>query len=123
MFQFDNIDNLSCGIENRPSTFRFKGINTNTIRKLVCKLPEKSKIDILNMDSRLLRLSAIEITPVLSHIFSLSLQFGIVLPQWKQSRITPIYKGKGDVKEYSNYRPISVLPHIVKLLNKYFTTN
>ncbi len=52
-----------------------------------------------------------------SHFHTFS-QFGIVLPQWKQSCITPIYKGKGVVKEFSNYRPISVLPHIVKIIEQ-----
>ena len=37
---------------------------------------------------------------------------------WKLARITPIYKGKGDISRECNYRPISVLPHVAKLFER-----
>jgi len=37
---------------------------------------------------------------------------------WKLSGITPVYKGKGDKDEESNYRPISVICHLAKFLEK-----
>ena len=38
--------------------------------------------------------------------------------EWKLARITPIYKGKGDISRECNYRPISVLSHIAKLFER-----
>ena len=38
------------------------------------------------------------------------------------SRVTPIYKGKGDKTEKKNYRPIAVVCHIAKLVEKIVNT-
>ena len=37
---------------------------------------------------------------------------------WKKARVTPIYKGTGEVNEPNNYRPISVVSHISKMFEK-----
>ena len=34
---------------------------------------------------------------------------------WRKSRIVPIFKGKGDVLEYKNYRGIKLMSHTIKL--------
>ena len=50
------------------------------------------------------------IAPVLCGIFRASLQFGVVLLDWKQAYVTdvsPIYK-KGSKQSPENYRPISL---------------
>ena len=50
------------------------------------------------------------------HIFNLSLCCGIIPHDFKIARVTPIYKGKGSVTEPGNYRPISIIPTVSKLL-------
>ena len=37
--------------------------------------------------------------------------------EWKRARVTPIFKG-GEREEMSNYRPISIIPIIMKMLEK-----
>ena len=70
------------------------------------------------MDSKLLRMSAEMIAVELTHIFNLSIQTGIVPTDWKLARVTPVYKGKGDDTDPGNYRPISVVGHVAKLMEK-----
>lgn len=53
----------------------------------------------------------------LSCLFNASLSSGKVPSAWKVSRITPIYK-KGDASLVSNYRPISLLSLVSKLLER-----
>lgn len=77
---------------------------------------EHSSLDILGFDSKLLCIAAEIITPSLTALLNLSLTTGIVPPDWKLSRITPIFKGSGATTNESNYRPISVIAHIAKIL-------
>ena len=70
------------------------------------------------MDVKLLIIASSIIAPSLAHVFNLSLSSGIVPSDLKLARVTPLYKGKGDLSEMGNYRPISVIPHLGKILEK-----
>ena len=52
------------------------------------------------------------LTPIITKFTNVSLETNRVLNDWKMSKVTPIYKGKGDVNDKGNYRPISVISHI-----------
>ena len=41
-----------------------------------------------------------------------------VLNDWKKARVTPLYKGKGSKDDANSYRPISVISHFAKILEK-----
>jgi len=60
-----------------------------------------------------------EIDEVLSHIFNQSLITGIIPSKLKIAKVIPIFKA-GDSHAFSNYRPISILPAISKILEKIF---
>ena len=81
-------------------------------------MSSESKLDVLDMDSRLLKISCSVITPSLTSIFNKSLNKGTITEPWKTARISPIYKGKGPTDDLGNYRPISVLPHVSKIIEK-----
>ena len=51
-------------------------------------------------------------------MFNLSLRTGCIPDDWKHARVTPIYKGKGDITDAWNLRHISVKVHIAKLFEK-----
>ena len=53
----------------------------------------------------------------LKHIFNLSLLNGVVPDSMKIARVIPLFKS-GDTKEFSNYRPISLLPQFSKNTRK-----
>ena len=53
----------------------------------------------------------------LTHIFNLSFLTGIITNALKIARLTPVYKANSK-ENFSNYRPISVLPCFSKILEK-----
>ena len=58
------------------------------------------------------------ITQSLTHIFNLSIRCEHYPKDWKYALVTPIHKG-GDKWNTTNYRPISILPIISKILERW----
>ena len=81
-------------------------------------LKTSTSLDVLNIDSKLLKISAYLISPSETHVFNLSLHAGILPDDFKFARVTPVFKNKGDTCDPSNYRPISVTSHVSKILQK-----
>ena len=98
--------------------FKIMEVQENDVTKLLAKLPDKPNLDILGLDSKLLRDSAHIIAPSLTKIFNLSITEGEVVADWKRAKVSPAYKGKGDKEDPGNYRPISVMGHIPKIMEK-----
>ena len=57
-----------------------------------------------------------EVTPTVHHLFDTSLNTGALPDEWKSAMVTEIYKQRGSRKIVSNYRPISLLSNLSKLL-------
>ena len=103
---------------NIENEFNFLEIDVNFVLRELLSLPLKTSLDVINMDNKLLHLSAPAIAPSLTHIFNLSLYQGLLPSDWKIARVTPIFKNKGDKSDPNNYRPISVVPTIAKIIEK-----
>jgi hypothetical protein len=58
-----------------------------------------------------------EISVPLAHIFKLSLENGVFPEKLKSSRVVPIFKA-GDARSCDNYRPISLVSSLSKILEK-----
>ena len=74
-------------------------------------------MDIDNLSTNLLKSVAFEIAAPLAFIFNLSLTTGVVPKKLKTSRTVPIFKS--DIPtNLTNYRPISCLPILSKIIEK-----
>ena len=69
----------------------------------------------------MLRSTAVLIAPSLTKLFNLSIASRRFPTDWKCARITPIFKS-GDSALASNYRPISILPIVSKVLERHIYT-
>ena len=79
------------------------------------KLSKASGLD--KISNKLLKAAGYTINESLLYIFNLVLPTGVFPDELKMAKVTPIYK-EGDKSNCGNYRPISVLPAIAKILEK-----
>ena len=66
---------------------------------------------------KLVKIAAPYITKSLTAIFNRSISTGIFPCDWKVAKVTPIHKD-GDKSDMDNYRPISVISIIAKIMEK-----
>ena len=78
--------------------------------------PNKA-IGLDKVSARLLKDAAEVVAPSITSLFNISIQTGTYPSTWKLAKVTPLFK-KGSRQDPSNYRPISVLPTISKVLEK-----
>ena len=72
--------------------------------------------------ARLLKVTAPIIAPSLCKLFNKSLRLGSVPEEWKLANVVPVHK-KGDKGQTENYRPISLLSIVSKVLERIVLTN
>ena len=97
--------------------FKFSPVSENEILNLLLELKEKKATGIDQLPSNLLKDAAPVIAKPLSHIINTSLTTSIFPTEWKQARITPLFKS-GNCSSVENYRPISILPVVSKITEK-----
>ena len=99
------------------SKFHFEKITEEFVSKELSHLSVNMSSGLDGMHPRLLKEAAPFISKPLTHIFNVSISTGLSVPDWKLAKITPVFKS-GDKNLASNYRPISVLSHVMKILEK-----
>jgi hypothetical protein len=69
------------------------------------------------ISSRILKVSTPHVLLPLTYIFNKILQTGVFPDRLRFSEVKPLYK-KGDKTEFSNYRPILLLPAFSNIMEK-----
>ena len=100
-----------------PNSFFFLPVIKEELKDTVTKLKDKKSTGYDGIDNILIKNIIDVIVDPLVHIFNLSLINGIVPEGMKISKIIPVFK-KGDKENVINYRPISLLTSLSKLLEK-----
>ncbi|PFX13880.1 putative RNA-directed DNA polymerase from transposon X-element [Stylophora pistillata] len=89
--------------------------------KIVCdelkSLKSKKTTGLDGMSARLLKDAAPVIAKPITDIINLTISTGEFPPELKEAKVTPIFKN-GKRNEESNYRPISVLPLVSKIMER-----
>ena len=97
--------------------FKFKSVSSAYVLKELKKLKRNKATGIDSLPPNMLKDCAEEIAQPLSHIINLSLGTNTVPSLWKSAKICPVFKS-GDSDMVENFRPISILPVLSKLLER-----
>ena len=112
-----NISEYIGQIDPNPQSLFFSPTTVHEIKELILKLPMKTSSGYDNISNVLLKKLCTSITTPLSIIFNKSLEEGAFPEDMKLADVVPLFKSK-DRNECTNYRPISLLLTISKLLEK-----
>lgn len=113
-FTSDTSDvNIKCNDKN----FIFKEVDENTVTKMITGLKNNKATGTDKIGVRVLKAGLQVFSPVLTKLFNKSLTTGYVPSCWKNKRVSPLFKS-GDPSDVNNYRPISILPVVMKVFEK-----
>ena len=99
------------------SIFRFKEISQEDVLKCIHGIARNKATGLDQIPASVVKDSIECIVQPLTHIINLSLVTGKIPDAWKKARVTPIHKS-GDTSDPTNYRPISILPILSKVLER-----
>ncbi|KAK3095451.1 hypothetical protein FSP39_014814 [Pinctada imbricata] len=97
-------------------------INNSGILKLLANISPHKASGPDKINGRVLKELKEHVAPILTFIFTKSLNTGETPKDWKQANIAPAYK-KGDKYKAINYRPISLTCICCKLMEHIITSN
>ena len=98
-------------------TFDFHPIDELFVINQLSKLKANKATGLDRITARLLKDAAVQIPPVLTNLFNRSLLSSTFPSAWKSGKVVPLYTS-GNKCNPSNYRPITVLPTVSKILGK-----
>ena len=90
-------------------------VQNKGVSKLLQELSPNKASGPDNIPNRILKETAIQVSPFLTKLFNQSLQIGKLPTDWNKANVTPIFK-KGSRQEPKNYRPVSLTCVCCKLL-------
>lgn len=104
---------------SQANSFVLLNTDAHEVGKILMNLKSDSAPGWDKVSTRFLKHVGREIVPILTHLINLCFAKGVFPTPLKQSIIIPVHKG-GDRDEVNNYRPISILPAISKIMEKIF---
>ena len=100
------------------TTFEIPPVTEAYVLKQLQLLKDGKAVGLDGLSSRLLRIASPIIASPLTKLMNLSINTGLFPNDWKVAKVVPLHK-KGSTNDRGNYRPVSVLPVLSKLLERH----
>lgn len=112
-------ENVEDYLVSNSSSMFLNAVNEHEILDIVNNCKNKMSTDWNDIDMALIKKVIDAIVKPLTHIFNLSFGSGVFPSKMKTAKVIPLYK-EGDRKQFTNYRPVSLLSQFSKILEKLF---
>lgn len=106
---------IRTGPTTNNGNFQLRAATTNEVYKILTGLKNKTSKDEQGITNKTLKELKQEIAEPIAHIANKSFNTGTVPKILKISRVIPVFK-TGNTQDPSNYRPISIVPIISKVI-------
>ena len=105
-------------VRNRAENkFKFRSVSKLEVERDLKSIKRTKSTGIDNLPPGLLKDAACNLSAPLAHLINLSLQTGTFPADWKVAKVVPVHKS-GSFSSFDNYRPISILPVLSKIIEK-----
>ena len=95
----------------------FKTVSEANVSKIISEMKSKNSSGHDEISSKMLKTISNSLAKPLTLLINQCLYTGIFPDNMKLAKVIPIHK-KGDISDMTNYRPISLLPSISKIIEK-----
>ena len=102
--------------------FKIPPMTEHHMAKLIKDMDVSKATGLDDISAKIIKLSGPYITKVLVQICNRSIETGTFPKPWKMAKVIPLYKKNGK-EDPGNYRPISILPVLSKILEKHVATS
>ena len=104
--------------KDRIMTFELRKITPKRTIEIINKLKNSDSECIRGLSNHIIKLSIEPLVLPLTYLINQCIEQSKFPNKWKLSKVVPLYKGKGKIDEPTNYRPISLLNPMSKVLEK-----
>ena len=98
--------------------FKFSPTNSDRVLQILNDMTPKQSSGFDNIPSNIIKSCKSELAPALSTAINISISTGIYPDQLKISKIVPLFKNKGHIWHFENWRPVALLPALFKVYEK-----
>ena len=117
-FDISKLQNFVIKRKDASITFSIPPITESKIIDCLKNITSNKASGICNISARMLKLAAPIIASSIAKLINYSFVTSVFPQRWKTAKVTPLFKG-GDPENVNNYRPISVLPVLTKVIERH----
>ena len=104
-------------MNSRECQLQLKAVFPHEVDKIISELKNKSSCGLDTIDAKIIKLGKSQLLPAITHIVNLSITTQTFPEIWKVAKVIPLDKKK-DSMDPENYRPVSLLSTVSKILER-----
>ncbi len=114
---FQNSVPIFSTVNNPHFQFHLATVTVEFVSCVIAKLRPNKAVGLDKIRARLLKDGSHVISPILTSLIDKSIEDGAFPKLWKSAKVSALFKG-GDKSLKDNYRPISILPSVSKIIER-----